>query len=424
MRLLFDAIASSDANTGLLEGETLGRFMRIGIVVNPDAGLGGRLGFKGSDGRAAEARAAGAEDRAGPRMHQALEVLKTLLSSSLNRSNLELECLGWKGRMGDVWVPSSSEKMFFTHIGETPAETSVTETSQLVTALVEAGAEAILYAGGDGTTRDIANTLESISKEAQEIPLIGVPGGVKMHSGCFATTPKAAAEVTLAFLLGDLRCAITEVMDLDEEIYQEGVWKVRMYGEAWTPSSPRFMQGAKEQVERTSESDTIEGLAQHIKSLLSSDEDMMIIWGSGGTIQRMGDFCGEELTLLGIDILGPVENSKRQLSRDLNEQQLLEIIARHVDDNGEPRPRTLLLSPMGGQGFLIGRGNLQLSPDVLRLIGIENILGVATPAKLIGLSAVRIDTGDTELDQVFQTKRFIKILQGFRTTRLIRIEEA
>jgi predicted polyphosphate/ATP-dependent NAD kinase len=79
---------------------------------------------------------------------------------------------------------------------------------------------------------------------------------------------------------------------------------------------------------------------------------------------------------------------------------------------------------MGGQGFLIGRGNLQLSPEVLVMIGIDNLLGVATPAKLIGLSAVRIDTGDTELDQVFQTKRFIKILQGFRTTRLIRIEEA
>ena len=422
--LLFDAIASNDDNAGLLEGETLGRFMRIGIVVNPDAGLGGRLGFKGSDGRAAEARAAGAVDRAGPRMHQTLEALKTLLSSSLNRSNLELECLGWKGRMGDTWIPVPSEKMFFTHIGETPAETSVTETSQLVTALIEAGAEAILYAGGDGTTRDIANTLASIGKEAQEIPLIGVPGGVKMHSGCFATTPKAAAEVTLAFLLGDLRCAITEVMDLDEEIYQEGIWKVRMYGEAWTPSSPRFMQGAKEQVERTSESDTIEGLARHVESLLSSDENLMIIWGSGGTIQRMGEFCGEELTLLGIDLLGPVENGKRKLFSDLNEQQLLEIIAQHVDENGEARPRLLLLSPMGGQGFLIGRGNLQLSPEVLVMIGIDNLLGVATPAKLIGLSAVRIDTGDTELDQVFQTKRFIKILQGFRTTRLIRIEEA
>jgi predicted polyphosphate/ATP-dependent NAD kinase len=314
--------------------------------------------------------------------------------------------------------------MFFTQIGETPAETSMIETSQLVTSLVEAGAEAILYAGGDGTTRDITNTLEGISKEAQEIPLIGVPGGVKMHSGCFATTPKAAAEVTLAFLLGDLRCAITEVMDLDEEVYQEGVWKVRMYGEAWTPSSPRFMQGAKEQIERSSESDTIEGLANHVESLLSSDDDLMVIWGSGGTLQRMGDFCGEELTLLGIDILGPVDNEKRQLFSDLNEQQLLEIIAQHVDENGEPRPRLLLLSPMGGQGFLIGRGNLQLSPDVLRMIGIENILGIATPAKLIGLNAVRIDTGEVELDQVFQTKRFIKILQGFRTTRLIRIEEA
>ena len=245
-----------------------------------------------------------------------------------------------------------------------------------------------------------------------------------MHSGCFATTPKAAAEVTLAFLLGDLRCAITEVMDLDEEIYQEGVWKVRMYGEAWTPSSPRFMQGAKEQVERTSESDTIEGLARHVESLLSGDENLMIIWGSGGTIQRMGKFCGEELTLLGIDILGPVENGKRKLFSDLNEQQLLEIITRHSDENGEHRPRLLLLSPMGGQGFLIGRGNLQLSPEVLGMIGIDNILGVATPAKLIGLNAVRIDTGDTELDQIFQIKRFIKILQGFRTTRLIRIEEA
>jgi predicted polyphosphate/ATP-dependent NAD kinase len=409
---------------GLLEGGTLRMSMRIGIVVNPDAGLGGRLGFKGSDGRAAEARAAGAEDRAGPRMLQALEDLKTLLNGSLNRSAVELTCIGWNGRMGSTWFPKNDTKMSFESIGITPEETSVVDTTSLVHSLVEAGAEAILYAGGDGTTRDIANALESISKEAQEIPLIGVPGGVKMHSGCFATTPKAAAEVTLAFLLGDLRCAITEVMDLDEEIYQEGVWKVRMYGEAWTPSSPRYMQGAKEQVERTSESDTIEGLAQHVKSLLTSDEDLLIVWGSGGTLRRIGEFCGEEMTLLGIDILGPVENGSRQLYSDLNEQQLLKIIDQHIYENGEPRPRLLLLSPMGGQGFLIGRGNLQLSPEVLRMIGIDNILGVATPAKLIGLNAVRIDTGDSKLDQVFQTKRFIKILQGFRTTRLIRIEQA
>ena len=246
-----------------------------------------------------------------------------------------------------------------------------------------------------------------------------------MHSGCFATTPKAAAEVVLAYHLGDLRTGITEVMDLDEEVYQTGVWKVRMYGEAWTPSSPRFMQGAKEQVERASEEDTIEALAEHVKTLVAENDELMIVWGSGGTLKRMAQHCGHELTLLGIDIESPSGNgnTNRTIHLDLNEQSLLEIIRQHVDDNGEAKPILLLLSPMGGQGFLIGRGNLQLSPEVLMEIGIDNILGVATPSKLIGLSNVRIDTGDVALDEMFQKKRFIKILQGFRTTRLIRIAE-
>ena len=266
----------------------------------------------------------------------------------------------------------------------------------------------ILYAGGDGTTRDIVNALDG-----NETPLIGVPGGVKMHSGCFATTPKASAEVLLAFLQGDLMVAITEVMDLDEEIYQKGEWKVRMYGEAWTPSSPRFMQGAKEQVERASESDTIEGLANHIGNLIDDEPELMVIWGSGGTLRRMGEHLNVELTLLGIDI-----QHKGTIHSDLNEQQLLS----HL--HGYQGPRLLLLSPMGGQGFLIGRGNLQLSPDVLRAIGFESILGVATPSKLLGLSSVRIDTGDPSLDEEYQQRRFIKLLQGYRTTRVIRILES
>ena len=224
--------------------------MRIGIVVNPDAGLGGRLGFKGSDGRAAEARAAGAEDRAGPRMQLCLEHLDQLLGSSLNRTKTSLTLVGLSGRMGETWYYSKSIGNYSECIGLTPPETKQQDTLELVRELVDANVDAILYAGGDGTTRDIVTALEQKGEAAQKIPLIGVPGGVKMHSGCFATTPKAAAEVTLAFAMGDLRTAITEVMDLDEVVYQEGVWKVRMYGEAWTPSSPRFMQGAKEQVER------------------------------------------------------------------------------------------------------------------------------------------------------------------------------
>lgn len=135
-------------------------------------------------------------------------------------------------------------------------------------------------------------------------------------------------------------------------------------------------------------------------------------------MRRMGEHMGLELTLLGIDVQhGDV------LHADLNEQSLLNVINAHKTPEGQPRPLLLLLSPMGGQGFLIGRGNLQLSPTVLRSIGRSNILGVATPSKLLGLEAVRIDTGDDDLDQEFQHQRFVKVLQGFRTTRLLRVAE-
>ena len=381
-----------------------GVFMRIGIIVNPDAGLGGRLGFKGSDGRAKEAREAGAVDRSGPRMQQCITKFRELQQSSLNRLGVAPTFVAWTGRMGGDWL----QGVDYEPLQPSPTESTAKDTTSLVHDLLSSNVDAILYAGGDGTTRDIVNALNG-----HETPLIGVPAGVKMHSGCFATTPNAAAEVLLAFLQGDLMVAITEVMDLDEETYQKGEWKVRMYGEAWTPSSPRFMQGAKEQVERASEAETIEGLANHIGNLVEADPNLMIIWGSGGTLRRMGEHLDVDLTLLGIDI-----QHKGTVYADLNETSLLQ----HLSDYDGPR--LLLLSPMGGQGFLIGRGNLQLSPDVLRSIGLDSILGVATPSKLLGLSSVRIDTGDVSLDEEFQQRRFVKLLQGYRTTRVIRVLEA
>ena len=375
--------------------------MRVGVIVNPDAGLGGKLGFKGSDGRAEEARAAGAQDRAGPRMEQCLNKFTELLASSLNRAKITPEIVTWSGRMGGTWLGEND----FTSIGNSPESTTAGDTAKLIKELLDNNVDIIVYAGGDGTTRDIVNALDG-----NETPIVGVPGGVKMHSGCFATTPNAAAEVLLSFLQGDLLSSITEVMDLDEEIYLKGEWKVRMYGEAWTPASPRFMQGSKQQVERASEGDIIEGLANHISDLIDKDDQLMLILGSGGTINRIGGHLDLELTLLGIDIY-----YGGKTFTDLNEQQLLEKIKPHQGN------KLLLLSPMGGQGFLIGRGNLQLSPNVLRAIGHDSILGVATPSKLIGLSFLRIDTGDPELDLTFQEKKFIKLLQGYRTTRVIRV---
>ncbi len=377
--------------------------MRVGILVNPDAGLGGRLGFKGSDGRAAEAREAGAQDRAGPRMTQCMIKFDELVKSSLNRSNIKPEIYTWSGRMGGDWLSD----LDYHSIGETPHPTNALNTNDLVHQLIDKEVDVILYAGGDGTTRDIVNSLGD-----KKIPLIGVPGGVKMYSGCFATTPNAAAEVLFSFVIGDLMASITEVMDLDEELYLTGEWKVRMYGESLTPASPRFMQGSKQQVERASEEEIIEGLAAHIGDLIETDSDLMVVWGSGGTLRLIGEILGYDLTLLGIDI-----QHKNKIYTDLNEQQLIEILEQHTGN------KLLLLSPMGGQGFLIGRGNLQLSPAVLRLIGINSILGVATPAKLTGLSNVRIDTGDGELDQELRERKFVKMLQGYRTTRVIRVSD-
>ena len=388
--------------TDLHEVLALGSFMRVGIVVNPDAGLGGKLGFKGSDGRAEEARNAGAQDRAGPRMQQCLNKFSDLLNSSLNRSKVIPELYSWEGRMGGDWINND-----YHSIGKTPEITSAEDTGGLVEQLIALEIDVILYAGGDGTTRDIVNALGEV-----KIPLIGVPGGVKMHSGCFATTPNAAAEVLFSFVIGDLTSSITEVMDLDEEVYLTGQWKVRMYGEALTPASPRYIQGAKQQVERSSEEEIIEGLASHLDELINSKPDLMVIWGSGGTLTLIGQLIGHELTLLGIDI-----QHQNKIHKDLNEQELIQILSSH---QGE---KLLLLSPMGGQGFLIGRGNLQLSPEVLRIIGIDCVLGVATPAKLIGLSTLRIDTGEDTLDEEFRARKFVKMLQGYRTTSVIRVSD-
>ena len=370
--------------------EFLAEVMRLAVVVNPDAGLGGKLGFKGSDGRAAEARAAGAQDRAGPRMRICLEKLAELAREPI-------EILAWDGRMGGDWIPGE-----YTSTGKTPETTDATSTSEFIKAH---SPDLFLYAGGDGTTRDIVEALGE-----REIPLVGVPGGVKMHSGCFATTPKAAAEVVWSFFTGDLMIARTEVMDLDEEVYRKGEWKVRMYGEAFTPASPRWMQGAKEQVQRESEEETLEAMSSHVANLVEENPDLMLVWGSGGTLRQMCKQNGHESTLLGIDI-----QHAGKMYNDLNESGLLEIINQH---QGEIK---LLLSPMGGQGFLIGRGNLQLSPDVLRAIGTDNILGIATPAKLLGLNELRIDTGDEDLDAEIRGKKYLKVLQGYRTTRVIRV---
>ncbi|MAV07373.1 MAG: hypothetical protein CMA29_05735 [Euryarchaeota archaeon] len=388
---------------------------RIGIIVNPDAGLGGRLALKGSDGMAEIARSKGAEDRAGPRMCEAFEHLFSIIELSL----VSWDNIHWllpKGRMGDSWIP---EKMKihgkWTNISDTPEVTTAEDTINVVNSMIEQNVEIILYAGGDGTTRDIIGALEDI--DSASTPILGIPAGVKMHSGSFGASPRSAAEAFAAWFSGDLLIAQTEVMDLDETLYREGEWVVKMYAEAMSPGSPRWMQGSKQRIERISEVEILESLGDHLRETIEDDPELLVIWGSGGTLRTLGESIGFTITVLGIDVTLGTEN----VGTDLDENQLIDVINNHKSQFGENAKILTLLSPMGGQGFLIGRGNLQLSPTVIRLIGIDNILAIVTPAKLATLNTLRIDTSDMDLDRQFQEKKYMKALQGYRTTRLIRI---
>ena len=376
--------------------------VRIGILANPDAGLGGRLALKGSDGQAELARSKGAEDRSGPRLESMLRHF-----SSIHRGEYgKIEWVTSSGRMGTEWIPSDFQIGTISEVHESPGETSASDTGEAVEKLIASEIELLVYSGGDGTTRDIVSSLSDL--DSSELPVIGVPSGVKMHSGCFASSPKAAAEVLSAWLHGDLLVSSTEVLDLDEDLYRGGQWVVRLYAEAYSPNSPRWMQGSKELVQTESEEEIIIGLADHIRDSFF-DDSRLIIWGSGGTLREIGANLDFELTTLGIDATVGLN----QVGTDLDESGILEILESHQG------PTTLLLSPMGGQGFLIGRGNLQLSPEVLRSIGPENILGVVTPAKLLTVRALRIETGDEGLDREFAKMRYMKVLQGYRTTRIL-----
>ena len=376
--------------------------VRVGILANPDAGLGGRLGLKGSDGQAELARSKGAEDRSGPRLESMLRHF-----SRIHRGeSRHIEWITSSGRMGTEWIPVDLEIGAISEVHQSPGETSASDTQDAVARLLEAGIDLLVYSGGDGTTRDIVASLSG--SETPELPVIGVPSGVKMHSGCFASSPKAAAEVLSAWIHGDLLVSSTEVLDLDEDLYRKGKWVVRLYAEAFSPNSPRWMLGSKELIQTESEDEIIIGLSDHIRESIVED-GRLVIWGSGGTLREIGGNIGFELTTLGID----ATIGSEQVGTDLAESGLIEILDSHEG------PVTLLLSPMGGQGFLIGRGNLQLSPTVLSSIGIDNIIGVVTPAKLLTVRSLRIETGDDSLDQEFSAKRYMKVLQGYRTTRIL-----
>ena len=372
---------------------------RIGFLVNPIAGMGGRVGLKGTDGVEDEARAAGAEPVAGPK---AITFAAAFLRQAANDPSVDVEWLTCRGAMGSdsleaAGVPPQRIRIVYSPPERTTSKDSTVAAQQAI----GAGAELLVFCGGDGTARDASLAVED------RIPILGVPAGVKMHSGVFAVSVTAAAEILVAFARGQLRIGLAEILDLDEDAYRRGEWKIRLFGTTKTLVEPHLVQAGKMMVAEVSEESVRAELAEHFEELFASEPETLFLLGPGSTIDGIAKASGLEKTLLGIDaVLGG-----RRIATDLNEKGILGLLAQH--------PRTkLVLSPIGAQGFILGRGNLQVNPEVLRRIGTRNVIVVATSSKLAATPVLRVDTGDEVLDEEFRKKEYLFVIVGYRTTKL------
>ncbi|MGY8835836.1 MAG: ATP-NAD kinase family protein [Enterobacterales bacterium] len=358
---------------------------KLGLIVNPVAGLGGTVALKGSDGAhtAAKAIELGAEPKANSRTKAALEVLLPYK-----------ECLTIYTVNGDMGEQTAKALGFKVEVVYNSAViTTPDDTKQAAKVLKDFGVDLVLFAGGDGTARNICHAIEDT------IPVLGIPAGCKIHSGVYAITPKAAGRVVEMLVKGELvTLADADVMDIDEDAFRQGTVKAKRYGEMQTPSEVRYMQAVKNGGKETDEL-VLADIAAHVVSQM--DEDTFYIMGSGSTVEAIMEEMGLENTLLGVDLI----KDQTLVAQDLTAKQLFELT--------HEQSTKLVITLIGGQGHIFGRGNQQLSPALIRAIGKENIIVVATKTKLQALNGRPLicDTGDGELDD--ELTGYIKLTTGF-----------
>lgn len=357
----------------------------IGLIINPLAGLGGPAAFKGSDGLAEQALALGIEPRAAQRARTALEQLLPLRE--------RIEFISYPGAMGGDLLA----RMGFVHrlLGQPCAGPSTAEdTRRAVQQLQQAGVALILFAGGDGTARDVCSAVRP------DQPVLGIPAGVKIQSGVYAISPRAAGELTVRLIEGGLvRLTSGEVRDIDENALREGRVTARWYGELCVPQEGGYVQAVK-QGGVESEELVLADLAAWLES--DWEPGTRYVLGPGSTLHGLAQNLGLETTLLGVDVI----EDGQVIARDVNERELFELVDGHT--------AYLLVTAIGGQGHIIGRGNQQISPRVLRAVGLERLRVVATKRKLATLEGrpLLVDSGDTTLDDAFPD--VVRVWAGYR----------
>ena len=357
--------------------------------------MGGAVGLKGTDGKAILQRAValGAKPVASARAGTFLSELKS------NGANVHL--IVGAGQMGEKEAQCCGFNS--TVVGEKRGETTPEDTRMIAKQIAEAKANLLVFCGGDGTAR---NVLEAVDKK---VPVLGVPTGVKMHSAVFAVDPKAAAEITSRFLCDELPLREAEVMDVDEEAFRNGRVSAELYGYLLVPYEPYLIQEAKIATPMT-ESELRNQAAIAVYIMETMKPDTLYIIGPGTTTRTIADLLDAKKTLLGVDIF----LNKTLIAQDVNETQILQAIrGKHAQ---------IIVTPIGGQGFVFGRGNQQISPKVIRKIGLDNILVVASESKLRSLRSLRVDTGDAALDEAFR-KRKLTVIADYKTEYLVRVAQ-
>jgi predicted polyphosphate/ATP-dependent NAD kinase len=350
----------------------------VGFIVNPIAGMGGAIGLKGTDGKTILDKAIllGAKPIASTRAEAFLSELASFK-----------HCIYLLAGAGDMGENEAKKQGYsYTVVGERRQKTSSEDTKSIAQSMIEAKVDLLVFCGGDGTARDLLKVVDT------KLPVLGVPTGVKMHSAIFAVDPRAAAHVVCRFLDGEVPVRETEVMDVDEQAFREGRLSAEIYGYMLSPYEPYLIQVSK-MASPTTEDEVRNQAAIAIYVIESMQPETLYIIGPGTTTRTISDLLDQHKTLLGVDLFV----NKQIIGNDVNEEQILQAL------NG--KSAKIIVTLIGGQGFIFGRGNQQISSKVIQQVGLDNIIVVATESKVQGLKSLKVDTGDLGLDAIFKAQR-------------------
>ena len=361
---------------------------KLGLIVNPVAGLGGSVALKGSDGMAEQALALGAQPMANKRTALALNVLLPY------RDQITIYTAA--GEMGERIAKELGFNLVCLYQAES-AQTTAQDTENSVAKLIAEQVDVLLFAGGDGTARNICHAVDD------SFPVLGIPAGCKIHSGVYAVTPSAAGRVVELMVNKELvSLTDADVMDIDESLFREGVVKAKRYGEMQIPSELRYVQAVKAGGKESDEL-VLQDIAAHV---IDQMEQELFVIGSGSTTAFIMEELALDSTLLGVDLV----QEQMLVQSDVTEADIWSAIAQA---KAQGHGVKLVITLIGGQGHILGRGNQQLSPRVIRAIGKDNIVIVATKTKLQALNQRPLisDSGDPSLDQ--ELSGYLPIVTGY-----------